>query len=568
MRTRQALERTLASIDGRGYGSYKQLHGTYDLGLFRLAVDHVQVDPYAPPSKARAILDLDTTGLPADLIDTARKRVAVSDFLTRRCHEAARKGAGDDRAVSFGAPGQEVLPRTSVLIADDRVEARFEVALPAKGRRVLGRVAADILTGTVPRIVESSLRYARLDAEALRAHVELHLDQEHLRSRLAERGLVAFVGDGAILPRRSGDSDLPMSDGATPFAGPDSLRVSFDLPSGRTITGMGVPEGVTVVVGGGYHGKSTLLRALERGVYPHVSGDGREWVVTRHDAVTIRAEDGRAVTGVNISPFITDLPSGTDTTRFTTTNASGSTSQAANLVEAPEAGTSLLLIDEDTSATNFMIRDELMRELIPADREPITPFVDRIRPLYEELGVSTVLVAGGSGAFFAVADQVVALDAYTPHDVTDAAHAITDGPRETPEQHRADRSARVFAHAARRVPTAGSLRPRGKTKPAKARGRTAVQYGTQTIDLSAVAQLVDPAQTTAIAHILDRLADLLDGRRTLHEAVDEIYERIERDGLDALSPHSGHPGHLALPRRHEVHAALNRYRGLSIVSQT
>ncbi|WP_024875699.1 ABC-ATPase domain-containing protein [Saccharomonospora piscinae] len=567
MRTRETLERTLASIDGRGYASYKQLHGTYDLGLFRLAVDHVQVDPYAPPSKARAILDLDATGLPADLIDTARKRVAVSDFLTRQCHEAARKATDGDRTVSFGTPGQEVLPRTSVLIADDRVEARFEAALPAKGRRVLGRVAADILTGTVPRIVESSLRHDNLDAEALRAHVELHLDQEHLRARLGERGLVAFVADGAILPRRSGDSDLPMSAGATPFAGPESLRVSFDLPSGRTVTGMGVPEGVTVVVGGGYHGKSTLLRALERGVYPHVPGDGREWVITRHDAVTVRAEDGRAVTGVNISPFITGLPSGTDTTRFTTTNASGSTSQAANLVEALEAGTSLLLIDEDTSATNFMIRDELMRKLVPADREPITPFVDRIRPLYEELGVSTMLVAGGSGAFFAVADHVIALDAYVPRDVTDAAHAITDGPRETPAERAAEDATRVFAAEARRVPAATSLRPKNKTKPAKARGRGAIQYGTDTIDLSAVAQLVDPAQTTAVAHVLDRLADLLDGRRSLHESVDEVYRRIERDGLDALSPHSGHPGHLALPRRHEVHAALNRYRGSRITTR-
>ncbi len=569
MQTRQTLERTLTALDGRGYGSYKQLHGTYDLGRFRLSVDHVQVDPYAPPSKARAIVDAATAGLPADLVDTPLKRVAVSDFLTRRCHDATRHAARESRdggAVSIGAPGQEVLPRTSVLVADDRVEARFEVALPAKGRSVLGKAASTILTRIVPEIVESALIHANLDADALRAHVALHLDQEHLRARLAERGLVAFVGDGAILPRRSGDSDLPMDEGAKPFDSPESLRVSFDLPSGRTVTGMGVREGVTVIIGGGYHGKSTLLRALERGVYPHLAGDGREWVVTRPDAVTIRAEDGRAVTGVDISPFITDLPSGADTTRFTSTNASGSTSQAANLVEATETGSSLLLIDEDTSATNFMIRDNLMRRLIPAEREPITPFVDRIRPLYEEAGVSTVLVAGGSGAFFAVADHVIALDAYTPHDVTDAAHDIADAPR-APDG-KADREKSVFPGTAARVPASSALRPKNKTKPAKAKGRGAVQFGTQTLDLGAVVQLVDPAQTNAVARFLDRLADEFDGRLSLREAIDEVYDRVEKEGLDSLSPHSGHPGHLALPRRQEVHAALNRYRGLKVTPRS
>ncbi|QSB13841.1 ABC-ATPase domain-containing protein [Natronosporangium hydrolyticum] len=574
MRTRETLERTLAQLDGRGYASYKQLHGSYDLGSCQLAIDHVQVDPYAPPSKVRAIVDRATSDLPKELIDTPAHRVAVADFLTRRFRDAIdrlapRPSGGGGGPISIGAPGQQVLARTSVLIADDRVEARFQVELPAAGRRALGRNAARLLTETVPAIVEASLRHANLDAEALRRHVELYLDQEALRSALPERGLVAFVGDGAVLPRRSGDSDLPLTDGATVFESPPSLRVSFDLPSGRSVTGMGVPAGITLIVGGGYHGKSTLLRAIERGVYPHLAGDGREWVVTSPEAVTIRAEDGRAVTGVDISPFITNLPAGTDTTRFTSTNASGSTSQAANLVEAVEAGAALLLIDEDTSATNFMIRDQRMRHLIPADREPITPFVDRIRPLHNERGVSTILVAGGSGAFFDVADQVIALDAYVPRDVTAAAREIAASDPagsgvEAGSGPAAARSGPVFDSSLPRIPTAEALRPRGKGKPAKARGRTAIQYGHETIELSALAQLVDPAQTTAIAHILDRLASRLDGRLTLAEAVTELYRQIADDGLDAVSPHTGHPGILALPRRHEVHAAVNRYRELAL----
>lgn len=71
---------------------------------------------------------------------------------------------------------------------------------------------------------------------------------------------------------------------------------------------MGIPEGVTLIVGGGFHGKSTLLQALERGVYHHIAGDGREMVITRQDAVKVRAEDGRNIEKVNISAFINNLP--------------------------------------------------------------------------------------------------------------------------------------------------------------------------------------------------------------------------------------------------------------------
>ncbi|WP_349828600.1 ABC-ATPase domain-containing protein [Brevibacterium litoralis] len=608
-----SLDQILASVDGRGYSSYKRLRGTHHVGPFRLEVDHVQVDPYAPPSKMRIGLDARTAGLPGHLVDDAAGRIATSDFLVRCFSEAiARIGTsprGDDGgrdgrghrggnhrggnrgrgssgpsrpAVTIGRPGQEVLDRTGVLITPHTVEARVEVALPAAGRSVRGREAAHLLTEVLPRIADAALRYDNLDARALADHVTLHRDQVDLQSRFAAAGLVAFVGDGSILPRAAGDSDLPLttqgagsseqaaperSEGATPWAGPESLRVSFDLPSGRTVTGTGIPVGVTVIVGGGYHGKSTLLRAIERGVYPHIGGDGREWVLTRPDAVSVRAEDGRAVTGVDISPFIGDLPSGTDTRRFSTTNASGSTSQAANLAEALDAGASALLIDEDTSATNFMIRDDRMRRLIPGDREPIIPFVDRIRPLARTRGVSTVLVAGGSGAFFDVADHVIALDAYRPADVTAEAHRIAAVGRNArgPENAGPAAEAPFPTTHGTRVVDPRSLHPRHKTKSARARGRGTVQYGREDIDLALVAGLVDPAQTEAIARILDRIAEEADGVRTVTELVDAVLARIDAHGLDGISPFGGHPGHMARPRRQEIHAALNRYRSLELV---
>ena len=546
MRDAEPLRRVLAQLDGRGYASYKQLVGSYRIGVVRLFVDHVQVDPYAPPSRMRIIVDREVADLSSDLTGDATGRIAVSDFLTRRFVDAAHRmvprpeGTGNGGFVGIGRPGQEVLERTSVAVLADRVEARVDVGLPASGRRVRGHQAVRLLTDLLPRVAEASLLHRNLDRRALREHVTLLCDQEHLRGLLPGRGLVAFVGDGAILPRRSGDSDLPLTgDAVVPFESPENLRVAFDLPSGRRVTGMGIPEGVTVIVGGGYHGKSTLLRAIERGVYPHIGGDGR------------------AVTGVDISPFITNLPSGADTRCFSTTNASGSTSQAANLVEAIEAGASALLIDEDTSATNFMIRDERMRALIPAAQEPITPFVDRIRPLYGELGTSTILVAGGSGAFFEVADHVIAINHYVPVDVTEKAHEIAAAPPST-------EATEVFNGLRVGRPGVVSLPPSGTGKPAKARSRTRIQYGRDDIDLAAVPQLVDAAQTQAIAHALDRIGDLLDDRAGMPERIDELLHRIDEKGLDWLSLHRGHPGHLARPRRHEILAAVNRHRGLRV----
>lgn len=560
-----SLRDTLHQIDGQGYGTYRQIRGSHRFDEFQLSVDKVQVDPYAPASLMRVILPREVVDLPTELIDDPAGRVAASDFLTRRFAEAIGRhgGTGKGSAVSIGTPGQQVLQRSSVVIDQNTIEARIAVELPAAGRRIRGRQAASILTEELPGIVAASLKHEHLDAQALADHVRLYRDQQHLRRVLGSEGLVSFVGDGAILPRRSGDSDAPLVDDAVPFYAPETMRVSFQLPSGQTVTGMGVPEGVTVIVGGGYHGKSTLLSALSRGVYPHIAGDGREWVITRTDAVSIRAEDGRAVTGVDISPFISGLPSGADTTGFSTTNASGSTSQAANLVEALEAGSTALLIDEDTSATNFMIRDDRMKQLIASDREPITPFIDRVRPLLTERGISTVLVAGGSGAFFDVADHVIALDEYVPTDVTGHAHEIAGtNPMTGPSQRRQEP---VFVDNVRqRIPSPDGMTARDKKKPASARGRSVIQFGRERIELSAVAQLIDPAQTAAIAFAMDRIAEQLDGQLSLEEAITELLTTVEEKGLDALSPHRGHPGHLALPRRQEIHSAINRYRHLRL----
>ncbi len=552
------LRALLGRIDGRGYGAWKDLTGTWSLSGCTLTVEKVQSDPFAPPTRLAVAVPGGQAGLPTDLWDDADRRRGLADHLGRLLR-ARLSDTGAPFQVDAG--GQEVIDRTTTRIADDgTVTVRCAVSLPDRRRRVRSGRVARWLCEDLPAAADDALRWAAIDQAAARRFVAVVEDAATLRRRLPELGLVAFVADGAVLPRRSGIDDRPLSDGAVPFAAPSDLRTAVELPNVGTITGMGIAEGVTLVVGGGFHGKSTLLRALERGVYDHVPGDGRERVVTRADAVKIRAEDGRRVERVDISAFVGTLPTGADTTDFSTENASGSTSQATNIVEALEVGAHLLLVDEDTSATNLMIRDHRMQELVAKDREPLTPFVDLAGPLHRDLGVSSVLVVGGSGDYFDVADRVVLMDAFVPEVVTDAARAIARRhPGRVPE-------ARHFPPVRARVPDPDSVDPRrrGKVKT-RPRGLDALGFGSETIDLSAVEQLVDRSQNAGLAAALVRLVEggLLDGQRSLAEALDRLDEVLADGGVESLR--GGYPGDLALPRRFEVAAALNRLRTLRVL---
>ena len=566
MKSRQELEQLLFSINGQGYGTYKSIKGEYNFGKYILSIDHVQVDPYAPPSKVRIIMNRKVTGIPDELLDSKSKIIAVSDFLTREFYKKAEiysqkiNATGGSGMIVIDRCGQEMLERTSVLIKDNRVEVRFEIGLPAAGRRVLGKEANRIFAQTLVKIVDAALLYENIDHNELKNQISLMIDQEYIREELKRRNLVAFVADGSVLPRESGVSDKPLRDGI-PFCSPKSFEIDMDLPSGKHISGMGIEKGITLIVGGGYHGKSTLLKALERGVYNHISGDGREMVITCSDAVKIRAEDGRNVEKVNISAFINNLPGNKDTHLFSTENASGSTSQAANVMEALESGTSLILIDEDTSATNFMICDGRMQKLIAREKEPITPFIDKVKPLYKDLGVSTILIVGGCGDYFDVADRVIMMDEYIPRDVTDRAKEIasTDGYK---REFLADN---VFGKVTHRVPLKKGFSLSGKEDRLKAKGKYSILYGWNNIDISGLEQLVDESQTNCIAVMIGFLKNkVIDEKKTIEQSLDQMYRHIEKSGLDSISPYTGHPGNLAMPRKQEVFAAISRYRGLVV----
>ena len=567
MQSSTELRSLLNRIDHRGYPAYKDTKGAYQFPGYILSIDHVQGDPFASPSKVSVRVAGRTAGFPQELYGGDHQRIALQDELTRQFGRRAEqfafkaKGSGKSGLISVSRCTQEVLERTACRIdpKNGDIVLRMEIGFPANGRTINARELEKILFDFVPECVKYALFYKNMDAKRLRTIVDLAEDQHYIREMLPQMGLCAFVANGSVLPRESGISPRPMKGGVR-FQSPKELEVTMELPHKGKITGMGIRKGITLIVGGGYHGKSTLLKALELGVYDHIAGDGREYVITDNTAVKLRAEDGRSIQKTDISMFINDLPNGKDTVGFCTEDASGSTSQAANVVESIEAGTSLLLIDEDTSATNFMIRDELMQRVIHRDMEPITPFIERIRELYDDYGISTVIVAGSSGAYFHVADTIIQMDRYVPKDITAYAKkeaesypAVSgpEAPAEQPDFHRCPRTAKGF-------------RENDRIKM-KTMGRESVMINKESIDLRYVEQITDSEQVTALGYCM-RYAqkNIMDGKKDLRQIVDELERVIEKGTLAALCESSSSISCMAMPRRQEIFACFDRYRSLKM----
>lgn len=567
MQSAVELKQLLDRIDHRGYPAYKDTKGQYQFQGYVFSIDHVQGDPFASPSKVSVQVKGSTAGFPEELYKGRHQRAALQDEMTRQFYHAIQKyafrakGSGKSGLISVSKCGQEVLERTACEInpKNGDVKLRFEVGFPANGRTINARELEKIVYEFLPECVEQSLFYKNCDKKRVRSIIDLAEDQQYIRDELEKNDLIAFVANGAILPRESGVSDKPMK-GAVRFQSPKEMEVTMKLPHKGEISGMGIRRGITLIVGGGYHGKSTLLKALELGVYNHIQGDGREYVITKDDAMKIRAEDGRSIKKTDISMFINDLPNGKDTRGFYTEDASGSTSQAANVIESMEAGASVMLIDEDTSATNFMIRDELMQRVIHRDMEPITPFIDRILELYQVYGISTVIVAGSSGAYFHIADTIIQMDRYEPKEITKLAkETAKDFPAMSGMENPAEKP--VFI----RCPRQGrGFKPNDRIKM-KTLGKEMVQLNRENIDLRYVEQLADTEQVSALGYCV-RYAEkhLFQGKDTIQNVVDKLEEKICREGLSSLCESNASVANLAMPRRQEIFACLNRYRGLNL----
>lgn len=576
MKNSEDLRRMLRAVDHKSYPAYKDLRGAYSFGSFVLGIDHVQGDPFASPSRLSIQIDGAKAAFPPAYYKEKHCRIALQDYLNRLFYQEIEKytfkakGSGKSGLISVSRCGQEILERSAVTIrpADGQLLVRFSVGFPANGRTINASQLERILFEFLPACVTATLFYRRLPAAKVQSVIHLAEDQQFIRSQLASLGLCAFVANGSILPRQSGVSDRPMKDGI-PFVSPKSMEVTLDLPHHGPLSGMGIRRGITLIVGGGYHGKSTLLEALELGVYNHIAGDGREYVITDDSALKIRAEDGRSIKKTDISMFINNLPNKKDTRAFYSEDASGSTSQAANVIEGMESGAKVFLIDEDTCATNFMIRDELMQRVVCREEEPITPFIERARFLYEKCGISSILVAGSSGAYFYIADTILQMDRYVPKDITEfakkeagqyasAAAAVQGRPA---VQKLPDPALPSF----QRVPTCNIALRRDDRLKTRTRGTDDVQLGHENIDLRYLEQLADQEQTAALSYIL-ALAEknLLDGRKTMTQLVDAICALMDQKGLAGLSSGGYLPTDLAMPRRQEIFACFNRYRGLKL----
>ena len=562
----QDLYNTLIRLDGKNYKAYKDIKANYQFPKFDLIIEHIQGDPFASPSKLIIKIPHNVAEFPTELYENESRKIALEDYLIRQfsqaCQQISRhRGTGKSGKITIIKIGQEILKRTAANINKNDIEIRFSVGLPARGRTILGHQAAQMLCEDVPDIVEQTLLYQALDSQGIKTQVETAEDADFIRQQLSKNNLVTFIANGSILPRKSGIDPRPLETDAIPFKSPESLEIAFETPNQGLIKGLGITQGITLIVGGGYHGKSTLLKAIELGIYNHIPGDGREFVISDPSAVKIRAEDGRSIVGVDISPFINQLPQQRSTNDFTTTNASGSTSQAANIIEALEAGSKVLLVDEDTAANNFMIRDRRMQQLIAKNKEPITPFIDKIKQLYIDYGVSTILVMGGSGDYFDVADQVIAMDNFEPYNVTEKAQKIA---QENPNERMIE-GGNNFGNITPRIPLAQSIdssRGRRDVK-VKVRDVDQVVFGTEDIDLTSVEQLIEPGQLRSIsAAIIYAKQYYMNEQTSLPDILDQVMEDIDSKGLDILSHFP--QGDLVIFRRFELAAAINRLRSLKV----
>ncbi len=560
----ETLHRLLTSLDRKGYKAYKALQGrSFDFSPFRVTFEHVQGDPFAAPSRISVSLDAAAAGFSPSYFSTPVRRLALEDHLLRGVNDYLQRmkfsvrGSGKSGVVSVQVPGQKVLKRSALLVDGGRLTLVQFAGLPAQGRTILGQECLRLFSDLLPPLWQATLLADSLDLSRLDRAVHTLEDYDVLQAALRKNDWVSFVANGSILPRASGVSDRPLRKKAVPFRAPGELSAAVELPHAGRVEGMPLPRGITLIVGGGFHGKSTLLRAVQTAVYPHVPGDGRERIATLPSAVKIRAEDGRMVHPIDLSGFMKHLPGIESTQSFSTPSASGSTSQAVNILEAIEAGSELLLMDEDTCATNFMIRDGRMQTLIASHLEPITPFLDRVDEIHQKLGISSLLVMGGSGDYFEPADPVIAMENFRPRLVTREAKRII---RNHPVGRKKESTFPFPPVKARRSSLDRLNFSRGKKETVIQTQRlVTLILGRTEVDTRSLEQLVEEGQLEMCGWILRRLKGFQQNNGGSHvEGLRRIFADLDRKGFLAVAPFNN--GVLTLPRLQDVLAVLYRIR--------
>ena len=557
MMSLQKLEEKIQSLATKRLRDYQKIAGEYVYPGFVLYMDTIPPDPDKTPVRARIRARIADTDLPKVIFKTKEGEIAARDFITREFSDktvaASQKKHGNGKFY-IDKPGRDMLETSSVVVDDGLIEVRFSIDLPHDKGNIPTYELTELLLKRLPRMVRGSMFFKNIDSEKLTKWIEVYQDAEALRKSLDAAGLVAFVADGSVIEgiRREEDSRKA-------FKAPDDLAVTLTAPNRGEIRGMGIPKGLTVIAGWANSGKTTLLTALSYGVYNHLPGDGREYIVTAHDAMFVQTEEGRRVENVDISPFFSGTLNHHKSEEYRIKRARMFDSQAASVMEAVEIGTSLLLLDEDSSSPALIGTDMRMDALMGEEGNPVTTLVDVLPELRDSLNISTVIALSSNGAYLGCADTVIRFDdEYKASNISEEAKRIA---AETPSPE--PRGATLQKPRGRQ-PLRATLDPmEQKTKDKiRPRGIGYVQYGDEFIDMEKVPQLSSSSQARGIARGLSLLHRLLDRSRTLSDAVDEVVRRVNTVGLDTLSNRC--MGDLAVFRRQELAAAVNRLQDLKM----
>ncbi len=553
MKSLQALEEKITSLASKRLKDYPRLAGEYRFPDFDLFMDSVPQDADRSPVRARLRVKIADAEIPQVIFNTKEGEVALRDFFTREFSGkttglSMKKQAGGGKFY-IDRPGREMLETSSVVIDNGLIEVRFSIDLPNDKGRIPGPALSELLMRRLPRVVRGSIFFKNFESEKLTEWIETYQDATALRKGLDAAGLVAFIADGSVPAGIRKEDDTRKS-----FRSPQELSVTLDVPNRGTIRGMGIPKGVTIIAGGLNSGKELLLQAISAGVYNHVPGDGREFIVSAADTMFVQAEDGRRIENVDISPFISGKFNHEKTSSYRIKRATMLDSQAAAVMEALEIGSSLLLIDENTSAPALLQNDTRMKGLLEAENT-ISSLPEILPALSKSIGVSSIVSLSASGDFLDVADTVILMKGGKVLDATaqakEGANASVSGEEINIKRPRG------------RQPLRASLTPlENEKQKIRPQGVGYVQYGDEFIDMTRVPQLVSASQARGIARGLALLHRLLDRSRSLKDAVDEVMRRVETVGLDTLSNRC--MGDLAVFRREELAAAVNRLKDVKM----
>jgi predicted ABC-class ATPase len=549
----------LGEIDGREYVDLARLMGDYDFNRYIVKISNVPQSAEETGLSVVVRVTHAVAGFPEGLISSPIRRTALEDLLTRKLAAAIEGQATFDgngvarRRIVAPRPGQKILPRSTVQITDDFTDVRLSVLIPTQRGRLDGQAFQTVFFDDLPMVVQDALIYCNMDTAEVEVFVGLMEDADQLRQSLPARGLIGFVASGSLVARLPG-SDQPDVAAERTITVDPSLLVSLDTPHRGAVEGLGINSGITLILGDAFSGRIELMRALASGIYNHVPGDGREYIVTMPDSVYIPAEPGRSVHRVDIGSLLPEED-------YSTASAGACHAQAATLIEALEAGARVILLDEADACPGFLGGDDRVDRLL-GNASGITPLSARVRQMAQELGVSTIVAGNVSvSSFIPVADTILAVRDGVITDITREAKDAFDGVSvaAVPEYD----FTRLIETARWVVPSSIDASIGRHDGVIGIEDGWQIRFGRYTIDLGSNCQIADAQQALTLGLIIEYARQrYLDKARPMRELLDLVERDLSMEGLEQVTRELR--GDLARPRRYEIAAALNRLPSLRV----